>query len=124
MIDAPVLADRQAEQGNRQEELGQRTAMLEALDEENARLIEAFNQAVAEHAAVRTMMHQARSIIEEAFGAEEAGFLESKTSAFSKLSTHIKAFKPLNEQGLSHGYAQIFNVIAMISERANGVANQ
>merc|ERR1712110_388757 len=41
MIDAPVLADRQAEQGNRQ-------AMLAALDEENARLIESFNQAVAE----------------------------------------------------------------------------
>jgi hypothetical protein len=124
MIDGPVLADRQTEQGNRQEELGQRTDMLEKLDEENARLIEAFNGAVAEHAAVRTMMHQARSIIEEAFGGEEAGFLESKTSAFSKLSTHIKSFKPLNEQGLSHGYAQIFNVIAMISERANGVANQ
>merc|ERR1712110_325483 len=77
MIDAPVLADRQAEQGNRQTELGQRTAMLGALEEENARLIEAFNGAVAEHAAVRTMMHQARSIIEEAFQTEsEAAFLQ------------------------------------------------
>merc|ERR1711907_837268 len=70
MIDGPVLADRQAEQGNRQVELGQREAMLEALDDENARLIEAFDAAVAEHAAVRTMMHQARSIIEEAFMGE------------------------------------------------------
>merc|ERR1712084_157668 len=31
---------------------------------------------------------------------------------------------PLAEQGLSHGYAQIFNVIAMIAERAPTVANQ
>merc|ERR1712110_252737 len=77
MIDAPVLTDRQTEQGNRQTELGQRTAMLGALEEENARLIEAFNGAVAEHAAVRTMMHQARSIIEEAFQTEsEAAFLQ------------------------------------------------
>jgi hypothetical protein len=67
MIDAPVLADRKSEQGNRHTELGQREAMLGALDEENARLIDAFNSAVAEHAAVRTMMHQARSIITEAF---------------------------------------------------------
>merc|ERR1712110_514829 len=126
MIDAPVLADRQAEQGNRQTELGQRTAMLGALEEENARLIEAFNGAVAEHAAVRTMMHQARSIIEEAFHTEgaDAGFLQVKTSALNKLSTHIRAFKPLAEEGLSHGYAQIFNVIAMIAERAPTVANQ
>merc|ERR1712203_356678 len=125
MIDAPVLADRQAEQGNRQTELGQRTAMLEALDEENARLVESFNAAVAEHAAVRTMMHQARSIITEAFQVEsEAAFLQVKTSALSKLSTHIRSFKPLAEQGLSHGYAQIFNVIAMIAERAPTVANQ
>merc|ERR1712110_1235200 len=83
------------------------------------------NQAVAEHAAVRTMMHQARSIITEAFKVEEAAdFLQVKTSALSKLSTHIRAFKPLTEQGLSHGYAQIFNVIAMIAERAPTVANQ
>ena len=34
MIDAPVLADRQAEQANRQTELAQREAMLGALDEE------------------------------------------------------------------------------------------
>merc|ERR1712110_70182 len=80
MIDGPVLADRQAEQGNRQTELGQRTAMLEALDGENDRLIAAFNDAVAEHAAVRTMMHQARSIIEEAFQQEAADFLQVKTS--------------------------------------------
>merc|ERR1711907_29424 len=95
MIDAPVLADRQAEQANRQTELGQRTAMLEALDAENERLIEAFQGAVAEHAAVRTMMHQARSIIEEAFQTEgaDAGFLQVKTSALNKLSTHIRAFK-------------------------------
>ena len=126
MIDAPVLADRQAEQGNRQTELGQRTAMLEALDAENDRLVESFQAAVAEHAAVRTMMHQARSIIEEAFQTEgaEAGFLQVKTSALNKLSTHIRAFKPLAEEGLSHGYAQIFNVIAMIAERAPTVANQ
>jgi hypothetical protein len=126
MIDGPVLADRQAEQGNRQVELGQREAMLAALDEENARLVESFQAAVAEHAAVRTMMHQARSIIEEAFHteSEEASFLQVKTSALSKLSTHIRAFKPLAEQGLSHGYAQIFNVIAMIAERAPTVANQ
>jgi len=125
MIDAPVLADRQSEQGNRQVELGQREAMLAALGEENDRLVEAFNAAVAEHAAVRTMMHQARSIIEEAFQSEGAAeFLQVKTSALSKLSTHIRAFKPLAEQGLSHGYAQIFNVIAMIAERAPTVANQ
>merc|ERR1711981_1527490 len=86
MIDAPVLADRQAEQGNRETELGQREAMLSALDDENDRLVDAFNDAVAEHAAVRTMMHQARSIIEEAFHqeAEEAAFLQVKTSALSK----------------------------------------
>merc|ERR1712151_102948 len=124
MIDAPVLADRQAEQGNRQVELGQREAMLAALGEENDRLVEAFNAAVAEHAAVRTMMHQARSIIEEAFQQEAADFLQVKTSALSKLSSHIRAFKPLAEQGLSHGYAQIFNVIAMTAERAPTVANQ
>merc|ERR1712110_882328 len=125
MIDGPVLEDRQAEQENRGVELGQREAMLAGLDEENARLIESFNQAVAEHAAVRTMTHQARSIITEAFKVEEeAAFLEVKTSALSKLSTHIRAFKPLAEQGLSHGYAQIFNVIAMIAERAPTVANQ
>ena len=68
--------------------------MLGALDEENARLVESFNAAVAEHAAVRTMMHQARAIITEAFG-RDAEFLQTGTSAFSKLSTHIKAFKPL-----------------------------
>jgi chromosome segregation ATPase len=125
MIDAPVLADRKTEQSNRQTELGQRTAMLEALGDENDRLVESFNAAVAEHAAVRTMMHQARSIIEEAFTSEsEAAFLQVKTSAMSKLSSHIRAFKPLAEQGLSHGYAQIFNVIAMIAERAPTVANQ
>jgi len=125
MIDGPVLEDRQAEQGNRQVELGQRQAMLAALDEENDRLVASFQAAVAEHAAVRTMMHQARSIIEEAFHTEsEAAFLQVKTSALSKLSTHIRAFKPLAEQGLSHGYAQIFNVIAMIAERAPTVANQ
>merc|ERR1712113_747051 len=79
MIDAPVLADRQAEQVNRQTELGQRQAMLEALDEENERLVASFNDAVAEPAAVRTMMHQARSIIEEAFmGEQEAEFLQVK----------------------------------------------
>merc|ERR1719399_1482796 len=71
MIDAPVLADRQSEQANRQTELGQREAMLAALGEENDRLVDAFNAAVAEHAAVRTMMHQARSIITEAFHVEE-----------------------------------------------------
>lgn len=50
--------------------------MLEGLDEENQRLVDAFNAAVAEHAAVRTMMHQARSIITEAFMVEEeAAFL-------------------------------------------------
>merc|ERR1712190_236316 len=125
MIDGPVLEDRQAEQGNRQVELGQRQAMLAALDEENDRLVASFQAAVAEHAAVRTMMHQARSIITEAFQTEsEAAFLQVKTSALSKLSTHIRAFKPLAEQGLSHGYAQIFNVIAMIAERAPTVANQ
>jgi len=97
--------------------------MLASLDEENQRLIDAFNAAVAEHAAVRTMLHQARSIITEAFGGN-AEFLQTSTSAFAKLSTHIKAFKPLAEQGLSHGYAQIFNVIAMIAERAPTVANQ
>ena len=42
----------------------------------------------------------------------------------SKLSSHIRAFKPLADQGLSHGYAQIFNVIAMIAERSNQVANK
>merc|ERR1712110_244531 len=125
MIDGPVLEDRQAEQENRGVELGQREAMLAGLDEENARLIESFNGAVAEHAAVRQMMHQARSIIEEAFQTEsEAAFLQVKTSAMAKLSSHIRAFKPLAEQGLSHGYAQIFNVIAMIAERAPTVANQ
>jgi len=126
MIDGPVLADRKQEQANRQTELGQREAMLEALDGENDRLIESFAAAVAEHAAVRTMMHQARSIITEAFHTEgaEANFLEVKTSALNKLSTHIRAFKPLAAEGLSHGYAQIFNVIAMIAERAPTVANQ
>jgi len=69
------------------------------------------------------MMHQARSIITEAFKGD-AGFLQVKTSAMNKLATHIKAFKPLADQGLSHGYAQIFNVIAMIAERAPQVANQ
>jgi len=123
MIDGPVLDDRKTEKGNREAELGEREGMLSSLDEENARLIESFNNAVAEHAAVRTMMHQARSIITEAFKGD-GEFLQVKTSAFSKLSTHIRAFKPLNEQGLSHGYAQIFNVIAMISERAPQVANQ
>jgi len=123
MIDAPVLADRTSEKENRVAELGEREAMLGALDEENARLVESFNAAVAEHAAVRTMMHQARAIITEAFG-RDAEFLQTGTSAFSKLSTHIKAFKPLADQGLSHGYAQIFNVIAMIAERAPVVANQ
>jgi hypothetical protein len=127
MIDGPVLSDRQQEQANRQTELGQREAMLEALDAENDRLIESFAAAVAEHGAVRTMMHQARSIIEEAFQTEgaEAGFLEVKTSAMIKLSSHIRAFKPLAAEGLSHGYAQIFNVIAMIAERSQEVvANQ
>merc|ERR1712190_131582 len=42
MIDAQVLADRKAEQANRQVELGQRQAMLAALDEENDRLIASF----------------------------------------------------------------------------------
>merc|ERR1712099_219473 len=42
MIDAPVLADRQSEQANRQTELGQRQAMLEALGDENDRLVAAF----------------------------------------------------------------------------------
>ena len=57
------------------------------------------------------MMHQARSIMEEAFKKDEA-FLEVKTTAFSRLSTHIRAFKPLKDVGVSHGYAQIFNIIA------------
>jgi len=35
MIDSPVLKDRKSEQGNRHTELGQREAMLAALDEEN-----------------------------------------------------------------------------------------
>merc|ERR1712184_163610 len=48
MIDAPVLADRSSEKENR----------------------------VAELAAVRTMMHQARSIITEAFG-RDAEFLQT-----------------------------------------------
>merc|ERR1712151_776487 len=45
MIDGPVLEDRQAEQSNRQVELGQREATLASLDEENARLVDAFNAA-------------------------------------------------------------------------------
>jgi hypothetical protein len=49
--------------------------MLGALDDENTRLVEAFNQAVAEHAAVRTMMHQARSIIVDAFKKGDSEFL-------------------------------------------------
>ena len=69
-----------------------------------------YSVVVAEHAAVRTMMHQARSIMEEAFKKDEA-FLEVKTTAFSRLSTHIRAFKPLKDVGVSHGYAQIFNII-------------
>jgi len=77
-----------------------------------------FNKVVAEHNAVRTMMHQARNIMREAFGGEqEANFLQVQTSALSKLSSHIKAFKT-EKKGLAHGYAQVFNVIAMIAERA------
>ena len=39
------------------------------------------------------------------FDLDEGAFLEVKTTAFSRLSTHIRAFKPLKEEGISHGYA-------------------
>jgi len=64
------------------------------------------------------MMVKARKIMTDAFRKGSKNFLQVKTSAFAQLSTHIKAFKPLEEHRISHGYAQIFNVIAMIAERA------
>lgn len=41
-----------------------------------------------------------------------------KTSTFNKLSSHIKSWKPLADQGVSHGYGEIFKVLASIAERA------
>lgn len=60
--------------------------------------------------------------MEEAFKKDEA-FLEVKTTAFSRLSTHIMAFKPLKEVGVSHGYHEIFKIIAQIADRAPVAAN-
>jgi len=42
------------------------------------------------------MMHTARAIMSEGFG-DYSEFLEVKTSAYSKLSAHIRAFVPLKE---------------------------
>lgn len=42
---------------------------------------------------------------------------------FSKLATHIRTFNP-KENTIAHGYASIFNVIALIAERAPTVANE
>ena len=49
-------------------------------------------------------MHKARNIMRDAFGGEEANFLQTQTTALSKLSAHIKAFKT-EKEGLAHGYA-------------------
>jgi len=57
MIDAPVLDDRKSERANRQAELGQREAALADLHDENERQKTAFADVVAQHNAVRTMMH-------------------------------------------------------------------
>ena len=42
---------------------------------------------------------------------------------FSKLTTHIRSFQP-EENTVAHGYAAIFNVIALIAERSEEIANQ
>jgi hypothetical protein len=116
-VDGPQLASRLKEQSNRQSELANRQNALKNRRAENARRVKEFHGALSEHAAVKRMMIKARKIMQEAFR-HKGEFLQLKATAFAKLSTHIKAFKPLKEQGISHGYAQIFNVIAMIAERA------
>lgn len=116
MIDGPVHDDRVTEKANRVDELAARTQAAEDLEGENERLTAAFNDVVAQHNAVRTMMHTARGIMQEAFN-PTSEFLQVKTSAMGKLAAHIRAFKT-EPNTLSHGYAQIFNVIAMIAERA------
>lgn len=75
MIDQPVLDDRVAEKGNKKAELHARLETRKALNEENDRYVEFFNAVVAEHNAVRTMMHQARSIMAEAFKVVDNNFL-------------------------------------------------
>jgi len=63
MIDQPVADDRKAEKKNKKQELKARMETRKALNAENDRFIEMFNNVVAEHNAVRTMMHQARNIM-------------------------------------------------------------
>jgi hypothetical protein len=116
-VDAPQLASRQSEKANRVSELANRNKALKSRRAENGRRVNEFKGALKEHAAVKRMMVKARKIMTEAFR-HKGEFLQMKTSAFAKLSAHIKAFQPLKPQGISHGYAQIFNVIAMIAERA------
>ncbi len=119
-MDAPVLADRQTELGNKEAELETRVTHKKKLEADRAVEIEVFEATVAEVNTVRNMLHQARQIIENAFQTE-GEFLQ--TSMFSRLSSTLRSFEP-KPQGLSHGYAAIFNVLAKIAERAPQQADQ
>jgi hypothetical protein len=67
LMDGPVLEDRQQEQKNRKKELEERQEQHDTLVAENDVNKLRYQEVVKEHGEVRSMIHQARAIMKDAF---------------------------------------------------------